>query len=65
MKKWKTLASKKLFSHLRHAVYEDTVALPDGHTTEYLRSRLLPEYASAIKWYTNKTDYLANVREGE
>lgn len=34
---WKKLNTKLLLDHPRIKVYEDTVALPDGHTTDYLR----------------------------
>lgn len=37
MKKWKTLSRQKIFEHPRITLYEDTVELPSGHVTQYLR----------------------------
>lgn len=37
MKHWKTLASKTIFTHPRATLVEDTVELPNGHVTNYLR----------------------------
>lgn len=36
IKKWHTIASKKLLSHNGFTVVEDTVQLPDGTTTTYV-----------------------------
>lgn len=36
MKKWKRLSTKLLLQHPRLSVYEDTVLLPSGHTTQYI-----------------------------
>jgi ADP-ribose pyrophosphatase len=33
---WKRLARKKVFSHPRMQVFEDTVQLPNGHVTDYV-----------------------------
>jgi ADP-ribose pyrophosphatase len=34
---WETLSTKEVFRHPRLVVLEDTVRLPDGSTTDYLR----------------------------
>ncbi len=36
-KKWKTMHSKHLFTHPRLSVVEDTIKLPNGATTTYVR----------------------------
>lgn len=33
---WKKLSTKKILDHPRIKVYEDTVALPNGHLTDYV-----------------------------
>lgn len=35
--KWEKLRSKRILSHPRIEVYEDTVRLPNGHETDYIR----------------------------
>jgi ADP-ribose pyrophosphatase len=37
MKKWKKISEKLLLSHPRLTIYEDTVELPNGHKTDYVR----------------------------
>jgi len=37
LRKWKTIKSATIFEHPRIVLIEDTVELPDGNTTEYLR----------------------------
>ena len=37
MSHWERISTTEVFSHPRHTVVEDTVKLPDGTTTTYLR----------------------------
>jgi len=37
LKKWKTISSKSLLDHQRLKVVEDTVELPDGRLSDYVR----------------------------
>lgn len=46
--KWKKLSEEKIFEHPRLTVYEDSVVLPDGHQTKYLRYSNAPDAASVI-----------------
>jgi ADP-ribose pyrophosphatase len=34
---WRTLSTRVVFSHPRHEVHEDEVALPDGRTVSYIK----------------------------
>lgn len=47
-KKWKKLGEEKLFEHPRLTVYEDSVELPNGHQTKYLRHANAPDAGSVI-----------------
>jgi 8-oxo-dGTP pyrophosphatase MutT (NUDIX family) len=48
MKHWETLASRAVFSHPRVTLVEDTVRLPNGTVTDYLRFGGQSESATVI-----------------
>jgi ADP-ribose pyrophosphatase len=48
IKKWKTLKEETIFTHPRIILVEDTVVLPDGNTTKYLKFKGNKEVATII-----------------
>ncbi len=45
---WKKIRTIELFKHSRISLVEDTVELPNGKETQYLRYESLPDYATII-----------------
>ena len=48
IKKWKTISEEIVFKHPRITLAEDTVILPDGNTTKYLKFKGNQDVATVI-----------------
>ena len=58
MQHWKALDRKTLLDHPRIQLVEDTVALPDGKTTTYIRNAPTKTHAVAVIALNNKDEVL-------